>query len=204
MLQTACILDSYRRRSQDRAVVIEHREGLVLVVADGAGGTSGGDEAADTVIMWTKALASRTEHIAESGQWQELLSKVDFQVSCQHGQAAAVVAAVTSDGIFGASAGDCAAWLISGEGIADLTAHQLRRPMLGSGAANPIPFERAPFAGTLMLASDGLVNYAPRDRLVAAALEPNLAHAGRRMIDAARLRTGELQDDVAVILCRER
>ena len=39
--ETARILDSYRRQSQDRAEVIPVPAGLVIVLADGAGGMSG-------------------------------------------------------------------------------------------------------------------------------------------------------------------
>ena len=58
--------------------------------------------------------------------------------------------------------------------------------------------------GTLLVASDGLVKYAPRERVCAAALEKNLPAAGRKIVDLARLRSGTLQDNVALVLCRRQ
>lgn len=202
MFQTVRILDSYRLRSEDHAEIIQHKAGLVIVVADGAGGMTGGDEAADTIMMWVKAFASRTERLHNPAQWRDLLAKLDFQVSCGNGQTTAVVAAVTEEGICGASVGDSAAWTISPDGCCDLTKDQVQKPLLGSGAAKPVAFEKPGFDGTLLVASDGLVKYAARDRICATAIEKDLTAAGRHVIDLARLRSGTLQDDVAIVLCR--
>src|SRR5205814_8369243 len=52
--------------------------------------------------------------------------------------------------------GDCGAWLIAENGIEELTADQVRKPLLGSGEAVPIAFESALGGATLLLATDGL------------------------------------------------
>ena len=39
-------------------------------------------------------------------------------------------------------------------------------------------------------------------RIATIALEPDLGAAVHRLVEAARLQSGELQDDVSVILCR--
>lgn len=202
MFSTARLLDSYRPRSQDRAELIEHKAGLVAVVADGAGGMTGGSEAADTVVMWVKAFVSRVQNLDEPDQWRELLSKLDAQIACDDGQTTAVVAAITDTGICGASVGDSAAWVISPSGCDDLTGSQVQKPLLGSGSAKPVSFQKGFLGGTLLVASDGLVKYAPRQKICTLALDANLAGAGRKIIDLARLRSGALQDDVALILCR--
>lgn len=187
---------------QDRAEIIQHPQGVVLVVADGAGGTSGGDEAADTVITWVRAFANRTTDIFEFKQWGALLTRIDQQIAATNGQSTAVVASVTPSGIVGASVGDSAAWLVNDSTIDDLTLRQSRKPLLGTGEACPVCFERSAFHGTLLLASDGLIKYAPRDRIAEAAVSGEMESASQSLVDSARMRSGGLQDDVAVILCR--
>jgi serine/threonine protein phosphatase PrpC len=84
----------------------------------------------------------------------------------------------------------------------DLTKDQVRKPLLGSGSAKPVAFRAERPRGTLLVASDGLVKYAPRDRICRLALEKDLPSAGRKIVDLARLRSGQLQDDVSLVLCR--
>lgn len=202
MFRTTRILESYRRRSEDRADVVAVPSGVVIVLADGAGGTSGGAEAADTVMMWVKAFAAGAGDIHKPAQWADLLGRIDSQIAMQGGQTTAVIAAVSPGGICGASVGDSAAWLIQPDGHVDLTAGQVRKPLLGSDAARPMPFEHAEFRGTLLVASDGLIKYAPPQRICEAARIGDLNAAGRRLIDLVRLRSGALQDDVSLVLCR--
>ena len=199
MFDTIRILDSYRKRSEDRAEVISHKSGLVIVLADGAGGISGGAEAADTVVMWTKAFVSGNQILNDPAQWAEFLSKLDYQINCGggSGNTTAVVASVTEEGICGASVGDSAAWIIHRTTCLDLTRDQVQKPLLGSGCAKPIPFQNKGFDGTLMVASDGLVKYAAREKICRIVAEKDLAAAGRGILDLARLRSGQLQDDVA-------
>ena len=110
--------------------------------------------------------------------------------------------AIIGERIFGASVGDCEAWLITEHSIEELTASQVRKPLLGSGEAVPVAFEAALGVATLLLATDGLLKYAHRDRIVAIALGPNLQMAAHALADLPRMRSGALPDDVGVILCR--
>lgn len=48
--ETTSITVPYHRNCEDRVKVLDFNSGVVLVVADGAGGTGAGDEAAETVI----------------------------------------------------------------------------------------------------------------------------------------------------------
>ena len=85
------------------------------------------------------------------------------------------------------------------------TASQLHKPLIGSGRAKPASFERSALSEqTLVLGSDGLVKYAPPQRICEVARLPELQPAAGKMVDLVRLRSGELQDDVAIILCRRR
>jgi hypothetical protein len=83
----------------------------------------------------------------------------------------------------------------------DLTAGQVCKPLLGDGGAVPVAFTGHLGGGTLVVASDGLWKYMKRARIAeAAALRP-LGSALAAMIDGVRLRSGALQDDVAIVVC---
>lgn len=207
MFHTAQITEAYRSRGQDRVAIIEHASGIVAVLADGAGGTSGGAEAADTLLLWVRAYVDRATDLGDPSQWAALLERTDRQIAAANGQTTGVIVAATRNGLCGASVGDSAAWLIA-DGNAnaydDLTAHQVRKPLLGSGAARPATFERPWIDHTLLLASDGLVKYAPPNRICEVARERDLTASARRLIDLVRLKSGALPDDVGIVLIRRR
>ena len=54
----------------------------------------------------------------------------------------------------------------------------------------------------LVVASDGLWNYAPRAAIAELASGDDLDAAVRALVDLVRLPSGELQDDVAIALVR--
>jgi hypothetical protein len=81
-----------------------------------------------------------------------------------------------------------------------LTQHQFRKPLVGNGEAYPVPFGPVAVEGRLLVASDGLFKFAPRAELARRALEGPLEEAVHGLIDSVRLRSGGLQDDVAVAL----
>lgn len=99
--------------------------------------------------------------------------------------------------------GDCSAWLIAADDYVDLTADQIRKPMLGSGRARGTTFAAELGATTLLVASDGLTKYAAPSAICGVVRDtPNLQAAAERLVDCVRLRSGGLQDDVSVILVR--
>ena len=186
-----------RGAGEDRAAAVARGDGVVLALADGAGGTGGGARAADaasaglsaapTPSSWTDALAARDAALPRLGP----------------GQATAVVVEVTAAGLRGASVGDSGAWLV-GDDLVDLTADQRRKPLLGAGAT-PVAFTAGPLADrTLVLASDGLWKYARPADIAAAARHPDLAAAAAALLALVRLPSGGLPDDVALVLARAR
>jgi serine/threonine protein phosphatase PrpC len=131
-----------------------------------------------------------------------LLAELDHQ-QIGFGQTTAVVLWVTREKIVGASAGDSGAWIIRGDDIEDLTDRQHRKPLIGDGAIIT-PLEAGPLGGgTLLVASDGLLRFANRAEIARLAAGPDLEVAARALIDLVRLPSGELPDDVSVVLCRE-
>ena len=97
--------------------------------------------------------------------------------------------------------GESGAWLITPDGIVDLTEHQCRKPLLGSGGALPVPFGPMRLTGRLLVASDGLFKYAARDVIASVALEGSVEEGARGLVECVRLPSGMLRDDLAVILC---
>jgi serine/threonine protein phosphatase PrpC len=180
------------RSGDDRAAVVPIDDGLVVVVADGAGGTGGGAQAAQAIVDAVVANPHRTD-------WSAALVDLD-EVVCGRGQSTAVIVHVTAGGIAGASAGDSGAWILRGGAVQELTLGQTRKPLVGDGC-EPFAFGSGPLDGTLVVATDGLFRYAKRQDIafVVERGEPPEVIA-RRLVDLVRLPNRELQDDVAVIV----
>lgn len=181
---------------EDRAAVFEYAEGVVAVVADGAGGMGGGARAAQAVVDAVR----RAGWSPDAGTWVELLTRLDAEVG--PGQTTAVVVAVGPERLAGASVGDSGAWCFGPAGEHELTRGQRRKPLLGSGEAMPVALHLAGGrAGTLVLASDGLWKYVPWERLPGALQGPP-SEAASKLMELVRYPSGELPDDVAVVVCR--
>lgn len=185
-----------RGEGQDRALVLPCEHGVVVAVADGAGGTAGGERAAKAVVDRVASVASHAY------DWAQLLAELDHE-QIGYGQTTAVVLWVTREKIVGASAGDSGAWLIRDGGITELTHAQRTKPLIGDGAV-VTPIESGPLTGgTLLVASDGLLRYAKRDDIARIASGRDLDAAARALVELVRLPSGQLPDDVSVVLCRE-
>ena len=199
---------SFRVNSEDRLAVHHVLGGVVVVVADGAGGIPGGGPAADLVIKIVEdALARPVFNPFASSSWVDLLVKADALVERDRvaGETTCVIVALLDDGrIVGVSVGDSGAVVIARDGTTDdLAADQHRKRRLGSGRASPVTFERPQFSGTLVTASDGLFNYARPMVLGRLVVEhEDLDHAAGALVRAVTLPSGDLIDDVALVLVR--
>jgi len=187
-------------RGEDRIETVVLPDRSVFVVADGAGGVLGGATAAETIC---KAVADWCRQ-GKAVDWPDWLSHIDREMSGSKacGLAAAVIIEIKNDGkIAGASVGDCEAWVfVNGTSPRNLTAGQIRKPLLGEGAAIPVGFEGSANGGTLLAATDGLWKYLNRSRIAEAISIRPLETAAEALINGARLRSGALQDDVAVAI----
>src|SRR5690348_17262927 len=85
---------------QDRAAAFPFANGHLLVIADGAGGVTGGAEAAQAVVDTLRALDPARQH-----DWVEVLRRLDAKLSSAPavGETTAVVAFLTEEQILGAS-----------------------------------------------------------------------------------------------------
>lgn len=113
-----------------------------------------------------------------------------------------MVVAITADEIRCASVGDSEAWLILGGEVDELTDGQRRKPLLGSGGAIPANAMRPRRPGLLLISSDGLFRYASREKIVGALQDGPSEATLHNLVDCVRLRSGALQDDVAIALLK--
>jgi len=186
--------------NQDRGLVIQDGSRVVLCVADGAGGLSGGAQAATLAVELVRQNASL---LSDVDACAEVLRKMDAAVAKDliAGETTCALAIVTSEGTFGASVGDSGVWLILERGDCYiLTQGQERKPFIGSGIARPIPFKHPKANGSLLLATDGLLKYTSAEGIIAACREHSADVAAQRLIELVRYPSGSLPDDVTIIL----
>lgn len=189
-------------RDQDRAVVVDLEAALVLGLADGAGGRGGGREAAEAVVAKVEASAARLAR-ANAAECAALLEELDRELAQEPhgGEATSVFVVVRGREVVGASVGDSGAWILAANGVIDLTDRQVRKPCVGVGAAMATAFAALlPAGARLLMASDGLLKYVDRSRVAALGMAMPIDLAVQALVDAARLPSGVLRDDVAVLL----
>jgi serine/threonine protein phosphatase PrpC len=196
-----------REAGQDRLTVLRREDALIVVVADGVGGISGGAAAAEILVkLVEEAVLVPGFHLLRSEAWVELLTRADLVLEAdpRAGETTGVVIAVSEQGlVVGASCGDSGAWMLGEDGsVDDLTACQHRKLRLGSGRARPVFFLRPKLQGTLLVATDGLFNYARPERIAELVLGDDLDLAVKKLVKLVRLPSGRLQDDVGVMLLR--
>jgi serine/threonine protein phosphatase PrpC len=185
--------------NEDRLQVFCCGNRWTIALADGAGGTSGGASAASYAVDATADFGCT---LRDSAEWCSFLTDLDRQLDVKQGagETTLIVLQVAGGCVEGASVGDSAAWLVTASDVVDLTQHQRRKPLLGSGAAAPAPVDRCALAGRLVVATDGLFNYVARDKLIGLSLLPSVEAAVDALIQEARLPNGTLQDDIALVL----
>ena len=188
-----------RQVGDDRAEVFSRPGAHLLVLADGAGGTSGGAAAAADAVL----ASALTFFPNSASDCVRFLQDLDQKLTTV-GQSTAVVLVLTDSEVLGASIGDSSAWLVGPTNVTDLTQHQKTKPLLGSGSAVPIGFGPFPFVGRVLLGSDGLFKYVSHDRIATLASSLPFADAATGLVDAARLRSGALQDDIAVVVAGQQ
>jgi serine/threonine protein phosphatase PrpC len=201
MFQTSHIIQPAEGVGQDRLAVVRRGSRIIIAIADGAGGRSGGAEAADFVALFAK---ERAESLNSQADCERILTDLDALIASDKtaGETTAIVSIVSSEGICGASVGDSGAWLVKGSGVDDLTLHQIRKPFLGTGAAMPVGFSRNGWDGIFLVGTDGLLKYTSRDKIAATIQQTDFAAAPAALVSLVRYASGALPDDVTISLCR--
>ncbi|HEX5058729.1 MAG TPA: SpoIIE family protein phosphatase [Kofleriaceae bacterium] len=188
-----------RGEGQDRAAVFERNDGgITIALADGAGGTSNGDLAAQAVLDTVQVLAG------SDADWSVILQTLDRDTArLRGGQTTAIVVVLDEAKIRGASVGDSEAWLVYRDRrIEAITGNQERKPLLGSGAHVMPTSEAALGEATLLVASDGLFRTAKPMDIARIAAGPDLAAAADNLVDLVRTDIGAVLDDVSIVLVR--
>jgi serine/threonine protein phosphatase PrpC len=186
--------------NQDRGLVIDDGPQVVLCVADGAGGRSGGAEASSLAVELVRQNASQ---LSNADSCAEVLRNMDAVIAKDSigGETTCALVIVTSEEVFGASVGDSGVWIIPEDGDhMDITQGQQRKPFVGSGSAWPVSFRLPRQIGYLLLATDGLLKYTSAERIVAACREHAPDVAAQRLVELVRYPSGALPDDVTIIL----
>jgi len=195
--EAAQVTHGYREHCEDRVAVIDADERMAVVVADGAGGVGNGDAAAETVI---REVTANYRGISTAEQWETELRQIDCRLGV--GESTAVVVDLRVGSIVGASVGYSRAWIIRDGELIDLTVNQKRKPLLGSGDARPTQFSHGALVGTLFVATDGFCNYVKHDELTSMVAQADLFEIPRRCVELVRLPSGDLWDDIGVVVCR--
>lgn len=187
-------------RGEDRRAVMAHQRGLVVVVADGAGGMPGGREAAELALRGcVRAVASLTSQAAIA----ERLEALDAACVADEmaGESTCVVVSIDEHGaVTGASVGDSEAWIIDGDRVVRLTERQ-RRKRLGSGRAEPAAFEATLRQGAvLVVGSDGLFDHVDAATIVATARDGDIEGRAEGLLQAALRPPIALADDLTVVV----
>src|SRR6185436_9356411 len=96
---------SYRRDTQDRVGVVEVGAAKVIVLADGAGGRSGGTEAAEAVIRLARESLDSVNDPLDPRGWARMLMRLDrlIREDARAGETTAVTVAVTEKALAGAA-----------------------------------------------------------------------------------------------------
>jgi hypothetical protein len=185
-------------RDEDRLEIACHGHRWTIAVADGAGGISGGALAAHAATTSMVAAGAALDPGASCDRFRQLDRTIESDPRC--GETTLVVVQIEAGELWGASVGDSGALLITPQDIVDLTEHQRRKPLLGSGVCHPSAIPHRPLVGRLLVATDGLLKYLPRAALRALALDGDLPAATAALLAAVTLPSGNLHDDVAVVL----
>jgi serine/threonine protein phosphatase PrpC len=202
MFEVVQVSEPAGKSSEDRVVALRSFDGVFVALADGAGGISGGAQAAELVVREFKVAQPVSGVSAESLVGELLRFDREIAADTTAGETTAVVIALSSSRVVGASVGDSGAWIIHEGNVDDLTASQVRKPLLGSNSVRPVGFERGPLRGTLLVASDGLLKYSGREKIAEFASMHDLNAAGQSLIESVRYASGAFPDDVSILLVR--
>lgn len=201
--ESSMIVEQSPEMGHDRAILIDHRDALVIVVADGSGGQSGGGEAAQLVIDTVQSKLTDDFIVADKGAWCALLVDLDTTLEDNPiaGETTAIVMAISRRFIAGASVGDSRALHFTRTNVRDLTERQNRRPLLGSGGAIPVPFAGPSHIGSVLVGTDGLFGYTNYKTLKKLALAKSpTSLRSENLLKAVQLPSGKYCDDVSFCL----
>jgi serine/threonine protein phosphatase PrpC len=173
--------------------------GVLVVVADGAGGLPGGARAAEMLIDAVRQPGSSLYAGTGAAELSDLLRLADARIAAHPaaGETTGLAVFVSEGYVVGASVGDSEAWVVSRDRIHVLTAKQIRR-RAGSGAASPIAFEERFVDGRLVVGTDGLFGYADEAGIAHVLRSCDLSECPEKLLSLVRIGGDRYADDVAL------
>lgn len=190
-------------KSHDRVKVVQQDRRTIIALADGAGGMSGAAEAADQVVNSLVKALRREKIDATPCSCAEALAALDQAVASNSraGETTGLLLVIDDDSVVGASVGDCAAWVVPRSNEPrELTVHQMRKPRIGTGRANPVRFGPTSLDGALIAMTDGVADSITGGQLTALVRRVNAEQLPRTLLDAIRLPSGKLTDHATVVV----
>jgi serine/threonine protein phosphatase PrpC len=186
---------------QDRVEIFRFDDGVLLAVADGAGGMSRGAQAAELCM---RLISESAQSLRTPEACADLLQAIDLKLTSisECGQTTGLVLVIEPKRLFGASVGDSMAWAFTANERIELTQGQQRKPFLGSGVAFCRTFQFPMVAGTIVVATDGLWKYTSLESIERRVGETDPAKLATELPQLVRLRSGGFPDDVAIATCR--
>lgn len=179
-------------------------------VADGQGGRAGGGPAAQLACQAAleAARSLSPKSLMRPMAWPALLQHADAAVEQDSiaSYTTLIGLCICGQNIVGASCGDSAALLITGNTTVELTRGQLKNPPVGSGMAEPVPFAaRVDVPWSLVAMTDGVWKYVGWERVREIAVAKHGSAMTEALAEAAKLpRTGQFQDDFTVVLIEQQ
>ena len=202
MTKASVLVEFVGSYGEDRAHFGKAGDVDIIIIADGAGGTSGGEEAAEAVVSMLKEHFSMHEAPSDPMELEKLFRGIDLKLRLDPvaGESTGILVILTERYFLGVSAGDSEAWLFSDEFDLELTKFQSRKPLLGTGKAVPVGFGPYERMGKLLVGSDGVFDFleAPEIRKIVTT-EPT-EDAPKTLLRQIRLSNGELPDDFAAVV----
>ena len=186
--------------SEDAVRVLQIGDHVAFAVADGAGGLSGGARAAQLVVEgFERAIEKAAVDQLTSDMLCALLLELDAQIQRDRdaGESTAVVGLLRDRRLVGASVGDSEVWRVPHVGSHEVLTSGQQKPRLGSGRATPVGFHSNVGDALVLAATDGLF-HAVSSTTICSLLrdEPS----PKKLIAAARSKSGKLYDDIGIVL----
>ena len=200
MIEVSSYVEQAGNSGDDSLAVVIVGDAIVVCVADGAGGISGGLDASRIVVQ--AATTAELSSFRTPNKFEEFLRQLDQTVYSDRdaGETTAIIAMIKNSIVLGASLGDSECWLISENSDYELTQLQNRKPLLGCGSASPVGFGPILIDGTLILGSDGLFKYTSLNKIKDCLVMPSVD--AKSLINLAKQSTGFLQDDATAVVCK--
>lgn len=181
-------------------------DAILISLADGQGGQSGGKEAAQLAVerAFSAGLKYSPEDLLEDKAWRNIFDQTDEAVyqDKQAGFTTFISLYVGAEKIVGVSVGDSAALIVNSQGTFKvLTERQCKNPPMGSGNAQPTIFSlELKGSWKLLTISDGVWKFVGWQKIVDEALKFRGDTLIENLKALAAGPSGLLPDDFTIVL----